>query len=212
MSHNKITAQGQAPDSSGNIDLSLTNLSNVSTAGAALNQHLEYDGAEWSPATSTATGMSLYAGIFQRTSYSVGAYYYSLNDYRESIGGQYVHKYNASAFNTASSANTPIGNNNWFESFDVTAGTYWVQIGVTSNSNYGESSTWQLHGNNGAFSSRRRVERRNYGAASSCILSGIYTATGADIIRAVLVSHTQWTRLEHSNMTWFTGHTIVKLG
>jgi hypothetical protein len=123
-----------------------------------------------------------------------------------------MNRYNPGVFNAATPGNTPIGNSNWSESFDVTAGTYWVQISVTAHCPYGQSSTWQLEGNSGAFSARATVDSRNYGAQSNCILSGIYTATGPDIIRAVLVSHTQFTKLEHAAQTYFTGQTIVKIG
>lgn len=214
MSHNAIKVGGQSPDASGEIAVSLGNLNDVTTSGAVLNDLIEFDGSTWgASATAPSAGMSLYAGCSQRSTYSVSVYYYSIGDYRESIiASQYMNRYNPGVFNAATSANTPIGNSVWSESFDVTAGVYWVQIGVTSHSLYGESTTWQLESNSGAFSARATVDSRNYGAQSNCILSGIYTATGPDIIRAVLVSHTNWTRLEWANQTYFTGQTIVKIG
>lgn len=214
MSHNKIAVGGQSPDIAGDISVDLGDLSDVSTAGASANDVIEYDGASWAAAAQAAqAGLSLYAGLFQKASYGVGTYYYSFGDYRASIySSSYVERFNSSAFNTATTTNSLITNTSWAESVDVTAGVYWVQMGVTSHSLYGQSTTWQLEGNSGAFSARATVDARNYGAQSNCILSGIYTATGPDIIRAVVVSYTGWTRLEWANQTYFTGQTIVKIG
>lgn len=61
MSHNKITVAGQSPNSSGEITLSVENLSDVTISSASDTQVLKYNGSGWvnSAAPSTSTNYML---------------------------------------------------------------------------------------------------------------------------------------------------------
>ena len=57
MSHNKITVAGQQPDSNGNINVSLEDLSDV-TGTASNNQTPIWDGSQWTFGTASGGSSS----------------------------------------------------------------------------------------------------------------------------------------------------------
>lgn len=122
MSHNKITVAGQSPNNSGEITLSVENLSDVTISSASDTQVLKYNGSAWvnSAAPSTSTNYML-IGQGETSAYSnSGASNMNQNSY--------LRIYDTSPINNISGASlTQYSSSNWYSDITLPAGKYFVQ-------------------------------------------------------------------------------------
>ena len=123
MSHNKIKVAGQEPNVSGEISVSLDNLSNVNITSIADDQVLQYDSSssEWKNETlsgSTATVQYIQIGQGESNAYSnSGLTTINANDE--------FRLYDSSPQNTITGATiTNYLSTNWIEYVTLPAGTY----------------------------------------------------------------------------------------
>lgn len=179
MSHLKLKVGGNT-GSSGDISLSLSDLSDVSLDSIQENELLTYDGSTFSNVESSAIkGYELKFSAFQDRGSSYNVSYssskrYSVGDYAMSrMNTASYEKYAVSGFslNTATTPETPITNSAWAMSFDVNVpGTYLITAtGICRDS--GDNITYQLETGAGAFSAKIRSDTNSFfGALAAGIL------------------------------------------
>ena len=119
MSHNKITVAGQSPNTSGEITVSINNLSDVDTSGVANNDYLVYNSTssqfEASSPVST-TPQIIFIGKGETANYSgSGASGVTTSDD--------IEFYDSSVVNNISNA-TVTSASNWVSSITLPAGSY----------------------------------------------------------------------------------------
>jgi len=191
MSHYKIKVAGQATDSSGNVSVSLNDISDISISSASTDQVLKYNGSNFvNSALTVAKGYDLKCAIYQGSggsNYTVttsNTYKYVVGDYSVyRINGNTYNTYNDTGFtvNNATSANSPLSNNTWVESIDIpSAGTYLVSATGVCRDN---DITYQIEGNNGAISAKIFCDRDSFFGA---LAVGIVTVSSTDIVRLVV--------------------------
>ncbi|MAH50879.1 hypothetical protein CMI37_34000 [Candidatus Pacearchaeota archaeon] len=149
MSHNQTTINNQTPDSSSDISISLTSLSDVSGVPAS-GQVLQYDGSGWLPASSsmnTSLPYSMHAD--DRWGYSGALPSYSVGQQHTfSLGGAAsVAPYNGinggpygtdPFWEKAATPDSPFSSIYWNMGFNLPAGD-WLAIG-TPNTRFASSS------------------------------------------------------------------------
>ena len=130
MSHNKIKVAGQEPDSSGNITMTVSNLSDV-TGTPSNGTYLIYDGTNFvNTSTATVTVQSIFLGEGASSAYP-----------RTLANNEEVCFYDTNPHNTITSAtlNGLSGSADWYESVTLPTGTYYMRgvcVGdFTSSSN-----------------------------------------------------------------------------
>lgn len=213
MSHNKITIGGNSPDQQGNVLLDLGDLSDVSISSASNDEILTKTALGWGASSAPLDFASIEVGFYAlaTASWGVGAYYYGINDYLTNVTGHgWVTTTNRSQFNTSRTTHSPIQQNSFSMSYNVLgAGTWLCFMGVACAS--GTSATWQLYNNSGAFSHKVKVYN-SISNAQNAMLTGIFTTTGNDIVRAVLVDKVGSLTLHNTSENLCTGVTILKIG
>ena len=118
MSHNKIKVAGQEPDASGDITLSLDNLSDV-TGTPVSGSFLEYDGSNFNNVSSaTVSVQCIFIGEGASSSYP-----------RTLVLNEEVCFYDTNAYNSIASStlNQLSGSANWYESVTLPAGTFYMR-------------------------------------------------------------------------------------
>lgn len=119
MSHNKITVANQNPDSSGNVTISVGDMSDVSITSPTSDHVLKYDGSSWvNGAAPNGTGEYIQLG--RGESYS--------SDYpftAPSSANTIIHIYDTSPVNTIQSATLhQSATTHWYDSITLPAGKY----------------------------------------------------------------------------------------
>ena len=119
MSHNSVKIGNVVPNADGNIALSVSDLSDVSTAGLAVGQTLAFDGVEWSPQPMPSGAASyLYIG-------SAGTNVPSNSITWAHTAGSQVYAPGTTVLNTISGAtiaNAPLAE--WYGDISLPAGRY----------------------------------------------------------------------------------------
>jgi hypothetical protein len=123
MSHNKIKVAGQEPNASGDITLSLDNLSDVNTAGVQANQTLIYNGSSY-----VAGNKEGVLGVVFLTSNNTSSNYpQTLN------AADNVYWYAPTPINTiigASLLDSDSLGSNWYDGVTLPAGDYIIQCSL----------------------------------------------------------------------------------
>ena len=123
MSHNKIKVGGQKPDASGDITLSLDNLSDVNTAGVSNDEILQYAGGSWGTTTAPAS-VSNYILVGQGESDS-----YSNSGASNLNSGSFIRLYDTNPINTIAGASFT-SSSDWISLITLPAGNYFIQSQV----------------------------------------------------------------------------------
>ena len=122
MSHNKLTVANQSPNSSGNITLSVENMSNVTISSASNNQVLKYNGSVWINDTSPS-GNAEYILVGQGETSS-----YSNSGASNMNQNSYIRIYDTSPLNTITGASfTKYSSTDWITEITLPAGQYFIQ-------------------------------------------------------------------------------------
>lgn len=118
MSHNKIKVSGQAPDSTGDIDLGLADLNDI-TGTLAANTYLKYDGANFAVTAAPGSGVeSIFIGAGESDNYP-----------RTLTAGDEVCFYDTDPYEgiTGATLNLLSGETDWYESVTLPSGTYYLR-------------------------------------------------------------------------------------
>tara|TARA_B000000557_G_scaffold228188_1_gene199589 strand:- start:6312 stop:6935 length:624 start_codon:yes stop_codon:yes gene_type:complete len=116
MSHNKIKIGTATANRAGNIDISISDLSDVTLSSPGNNQVLKYNGSAWVNVASGGGGEMIIFGQGETSAYS--------NSPASSLSaGQTIYAYDTNPVNTISGANLST-TNNWLNSFTLPAGEY----------------------------------------------------------------------------------------
>ena len=125
MSHNKITVQGQNPDSSGNVSLSsldIGDLNNVTVTTPSTDQVIKYDGAGWVNSAAPA-GSAEYILIGQGESSA-----YSNSGASNLNQDSFLEIYDTNPQNTITGASFVSSTaTDWYTGITLPAGQYFVQ-------------------------------------------------------------------------------------
>jgi hypothetical protein len=185
MSHNKITVDGQSPDSNGSIDLNMS--SYITESSPVENQVIKYNGSEFVNGSSPSViAPILKLGLhFNSTGWGGGSYYYSVGKYFTVRDAQSINYADTGFnFNDATTTNSILTNNKWFPSVDIpTAGTYLFIRTVALTS--GTSMTLRNSNNAGEFGVQVQVNSSNTQGAA---VWGIANCVENDIFRTVVKS------------------------
>jgi hypothetical protein len=217
MSHNKITVDNQAPNSTGDVPVNMSSyISESSPSSPSASQVIKYDGANWVNSISpSGVGLDLAAGwLHYGGSYVVGGYYYRVNHYhinRKATGTARVYTDNTLLVN-ATSANTPLTSNNtsWFESIRLNnAGTYLCMYSMNCPSGTSIEYQWEDNSSN-TFSNK--VTLSNTNNAWGAICCGIITTTAAnDRVRVVCQAYSGNVGISPHEEARNSSMTIIKL-
>jgi hypothetical protein len=123
MSHNKITVASQSPDSSGNISIDITNMSDVNISSPIDNQVLQYSTAasEWQNQTVSIGSGLLVLGQGDSNAYS--------NSGASSMSGAvYLYAPSSSIVNTLGATINKYSSTDWVTSITLPAGNYQAMI------------------------------------------------------------------------------------
>ena len=123
MSHNKITVASQSPDSSGNISIDVTNMSDVNISSPIDNQVLQYSTAasEWQNQTVSIGSGLLVLGQGDSNAYS--------NSGASSMSGAvYLYAPSSSIVNTLGATINKYSSTDWVTSITLPAGNYQAMI------------------------------------------------------------------------------------
>jgi hypothetical protein len=123
MSHNKITVQGQNPDSSGNVSLSslsIGDLNNVTITTPSADQVIKYDGAGYVNGAAPAGDMEyILIGQGESAAYSTSA--------ASSLAvGQSIEFYDTNPINTITGATLSNSTGDWYNAVTLPVGKYWI--------------------------------------------------------------------------------------
>jgi hypothetical protein len=125
MSHNKITVQGQNPDSSGNVSLSsldIGDLNNVTVTTPSSDEVIKYDGAGWVNSAAPA-GSAEYILIGQGESSA-----YSNSGASNVNANSFLEIYDTNPQNTITGASFVSSTaTDWYTGITLPAGQYFVQ-------------------------------------------------------------------------------------
>jgi len=121
MSHNKITVANQNPDSTGNISIDVSNMSDVNISSPVDNQLLQYSASagEWQNQTVSVGSGLLVIGQGESDAYS--------NSGASSMSGA-IYLYDSSPVNTLGATITKYLATDWITSITLPAGNYFAQI------------------------------------------------------------------------------------
>ena len=121
MSHNKFSVASQSPDSSGDVSVALTNLSDVSISTPSADQVLKYNGSSFvNSAAPTGTGeyLQLGRGETYGSDYPFSA---------PSVANRIIYLYDTTPINTISSATLhESATSDWYDSVTLPAGKYLI--------------------------------------------------------------------------------------
>jgi hypothetical protein len=123
MSHNKITVASQSPDSSGNISIDVTNMSDVNISSPIDNQVLQYSTAssEWQNQTVSIGSGLLVLGQGDSDAYS--------NSGASSMSGNvYLYAPSASIVNTLGATINKYLSTDWVTSITLPSGNYQAML------------------------------------------------------------------------------------
>jgi len=116
MSHNKIKIGTATANRAGNVDISISDLSDVTLSSPSNNQVLKYNGSAWINVAAGGGGEMIIFGQGETSAYS--------NSPAASLAvGQTIYAYDTNPVNTISGA-TLSTTNNWLNSFTLPAGEY----------------------------------------------------------------------------------------
>lgn len=116
MSHNKIKVGTASANRDGNVDISISDLSDVTLTSPSNNQVLKYNGSAWINEAAGGGGEMIIFGQGESSAYSnspAGSF----------SAGQTIYAYDTSPVNTISGA-TLSTTNNWLNSFTLPSGEY----------------------------------------------------------------------------------------
>jgi len=183
MSHNKITVQNLNPDSSGNIDLSSLNigdLNNVTITTPTTDQVIKYDGANYINADSPGVTVE-YIRIGQGESNA-----YSNSGAGNLSSGTELRIYDTSPINTITGATlTQYLTSNWYRSFTLPAGKYFVLSGFNVEFSASGYIAAQLINNSSAWRSIRAVvgdNAANFIDGASTSITGLFELSTSETI------------------------------
>lgn len=121
MSHNKITVSNQNPDSSGNISINITNMSDVNISSPSDNQVLQYSAGQWQNQTFSLGSGLLVLGQGDSDAYS--------NSGATSMSGSiYLYAPSSSIVNTLGATINKYSSTDWVTSVTLPAGNYQAMI------------------------------------------------------------------------------------
>lgn len=125
MSHNKITVAGQQPDSTGNVNISLENLSDV-TGTPSSNQTPIWNGSQWAFGSASGGSSSaeyILVGQGESADYNTSGATLPL------ASGDYLRIYDTSPYNTITNATiTKHSTTDWITGISLPAGSYQVMF------------------------------------------------------------------------------------
>ena len=184
MSHNKITVQGQNPDSSGNVSLSsldIGDLNNVTVTTPSTDQVIKYDGAGWVNGAAPA-GSAEYILIGQGESNA-----YSNSGAANLSAGTELRIYDTSPRNTITGATlTEYSTSDWYSSITLPAGKYYciAQFNVEFTAS-GYFSIELVDESSGANYTMRAVIGENSATVidgGSTTLTGVFELSSSDTL------------------------------
>lgn len=121
MSHNKFTVAGQQPDSSGNVSVSVDNLSDTNFTSLSANEVVKWDGSQWINSTAPA-GTGEYIQLGRGETYG--------SDYPFSVpntANRIIYLYDTTPVNTISGATLhQSATTHWYDSITLPAGKYMI--------------------------------------------------------------------------------------
>ena len=121
MSHNKIKVGTAEPDRTGDISVSISDMSDVTVSTPAGGQLLKYDGSGWANATATIDSQYIWIGRGESNAYSNTG-----NTGAISVGDAW-YLYDSSPNNSITGATvTKIGSTHWIDYITLPEGTYVV--------------------------------------------------------------------------------------
>jgi len=180
MSHNKITVASQNPDSSGNIAVDITNLSDVNVSSPATNEVIKYDGAQWINSTAPAsTGEYIQLGRGE----TYGSNYpFTL----PTAANRIIYIYDTSPVNTISGATlNASGTADWYTSVTLPAGKYMFISQTNVNFSASGYLVYQLKNNsNTALSPAAKIGDNASGYAGGVVstINSFLNLTSSDTI------------------------------
>jgi hypothetical protein len=143
MSHNATTIKNVEQDSTGNIDLSVSDLLNNTPAS---NQIAEYQSGSWGASFVGALPTLGYGYHYYQSGGSGGSYVYSTGDRYIWRGSGNINTY-ATGFDrvTSTTTYTPLTNSKWWMGFDMPEGKWLISwqfnVYMQSSTSY---STWRF--------------------------------------------------------------------
>ena len=183
MSHNKITVQGQNPDSSGNVSLASLNigdLNNVTISSPTTNQVIKYDGAGYVNADSPGATVE-YIRIGQGESNL-----YSNSGAANLNSGSALRIYDTSPLNTITGATlTEYSTSDWYSSFSLPAGKYFLLSQFNVEFSASGYIAAQLINSSSQTRSMKAVVGDNAGAlidGASTSITGLFELSGSETI------------------------------
>ena len=121
MSHNKIKVGTAEPDRTGDISVSISDMSDVSVSTPASGQLLKYDGSAWANATATIDSQYIWIGQGESNAYSNTG-----NTGAISVGDAW-YVYDSAPTNSITGASiTKIGATDWVDYITLPEGNYTV--------------------------------------------------------------------------------------
>ncbi len=138
MSHNKIKVAGQSPDSSGNVSINVSNLSDVNVSTPSNNQVLQFSGSAWENQVLVLGSGLLVIGQGEADTYS--------NSGASSMTGA-VYLYDSSPVNTINATINKYLATDWITLITLPAGnyhaslTYRVEFSTSGHFNFGLTTT-----------------------------------------------------------------------
>jgi hypothetical protein len=172
MSHNKIKVAGQSPDQTGDITVDLTHLDDVTISSVQANQVLQYDGAEWVNADSTALsgGTVLFIGDGTSTAYPTG-------------GSALANNVDLHFYNVVYNGVSATVGSGWVDSITLPAGSYLCNaVAAITFSTSNGVATYRWHDGSNFFGTQGNVKNDTDSIGSS---SSGYITSGSVITLSV---------------------------
>lgn len=205
MSHNKITVQGQNPDSSGNVSLSsldIGDLNNVTITTPSTDQVIKYDGAGYVNADAPA-GSAEYILIGQGESNA-----YSNSGAANLSTGTEIRIYDTSPRNTITGATiTEYLTSDWYSSVTLPAGDYFVMAQFNVEFTASGYIAAQLINTSSANRSMKAVVGDN---AATVVNGGSTTVTGTFRLSATETLELQITNTSNVDSVANQGNTVAE--
>jgi hypothetical protein len=185
MSHNKTTVANQNPDSSGNITLTTSNLTDTNISSPSANEVLKWDGAQWINSAAPA-GSSEYLLIGQGGSSN----YSNSNQTGSMTSGHKLELYDANPINTLGATITANAND-WVSTVQLPAGRYMTILNVNLNflnTGYVEYEIEDTSNNKLSYSAVIGDDAYTYMKGGSTTISNYLNLSSATTIRVNLVT------------------------
>jgi len=179
MSHNKITVQGQNPDSSGNVSLAsldIGDLNNVTITTPSADQVIKYDGAGYVNGAAPAGDME-YILIGQGESAA-----YSTSGASSLAANASIEFYDTNPINTIAGATLSNSTGDWYDAITLPVGKYWIltQTRVEFSASGYLVAQWKY---STSFKSSALVigdNANSYAGGASTTISSFTSITGAN--------------------------------